>query len=575
MVRLNSLVSNTLRTAWSYRLGLALLLTVGLAGSFCLAVGPLGAPMPNTSTPATWGPAVTRGAATLPVELLHAVHGLDLEQPAEVELPKFRVSRREPVATPATKPKITMPALIAPANQPMRVSESVAKPSDDQPPTPPGDFQPEWRSSGKAETLADRSAPEAPDASVAESVAAAKAEPEATAPATPAKETIAKSVTAPKAMPVAPAKTLKPLTRNQIYLRNRLRKVLTYYYRKPLNSRDHDAWEAMHGMLSYGLHSRILAGGPRGESMTAIGWLCYNNPCKNKVLMRLNDEGEIRAQYGVGLQGHMGQFLAMLAQCNVDPSYPIRVEGSEFTINDLIASEQKTCYPNTELTFKLIGLMHYLPSDSQWVNDRGENWSMERLIEEELQQPVRGAACGGTHRLGGLSLAVRKRQARGEPVEGAFLKAADFTSKYEQYTYRLQNSDGSFSTEWFRGPGREKDIDRRCRTSGHLLEWLLYQVEDEKLTSYRVVKGVTYLTNLLYSNSDNEWETGPLCHALHALTLYDQRMFEPYDKPTQTAQDKPAGTNNNRPSANSTSRRTNSNTSASSAMRSSNRSRSR
>ncbi len=340
--------------------------------------------------------------------------------------------------------------------------------------------------------------------------------------------------------------------------------MLTYYYRKPLNSRDHDAWEAMHSMLAYELHSRIRVGGPRGETMTAVGWLCYNNPCKNKILMRLNEEGKIRAQYGVGLQGHMGQFLAMLAQCNVDPSYPIRVEGREFTIHDLIASEQETCYTNTELTFKLIGLMHYLPSDAEWVNDRGESWNVERLIEEELKQPVRGAACGGTHRLGGLSLAVKKRKKRGEPVDGVYLEAARFTNKYEQYAYRLQNSDGSFSTEWFRGPGHESDINRRCRTSGHLLEWILYQVEDEQLTSYRVVKGVNYLTNLLYSNSDNEWEVGPLCHALHALSLYDQRMFEPYDKPTQTARDDAPKSDSNQSQRSSSGRRTTGNASASS-----------
>lgn len=332
-----------------------------------------------------------------------------------------------------------------------------------------------------------------------------------------------------------PAEPLKPLTRNQIYLRNKLRRVLSHYYRKPLNSRDHDAWEAMHGMLAYGLKSRIRAGGPRGESMTAIGWLCYNNPCDRKQLMRLNDEGEIRAQYGVGLQGHMGQFLAMLAQCNVDKTYPIRVEGKEFTIEDLIAAEQKTCYTGTELTFKLIGLMHYLPSDSTWVNDRGETWSIERLIAEELKQPVRGAACGGTHRLGGLSLAVKKRQARDEPIDGEFLRAAQFTRRYEQYAYRLQNSDGSFSTEWFRGPGRETDINRRCRTSGHLLEWLLYQAEPKQLTSYRIVKGTNYLTNLLYQNANNEWEIGPHSHALHALAVYDKLVFQPHDTPAQVA----------------------------------------
>ena len=135
-------------------------------------------------------------------------------------------------------------------------------------------------------------------------------------------------------------------------------------------------------------------------------------------------QSELRAKHGVGLQGHMGQFLAMLAQCQVSPDYPIRVGKREFTIEDLIEAEKETCYPKSELTFKLIALMHYLDSDDTWVNDQGAKWDIPRLIREELAQPIRGAACGGTHRLSGLSLAARTRVRRGEPLDGEYLRAA-------------------------------------------------------------------------------------------------------------------------------------------------------
>ena len=85
------------------------------------------------------------------------------------------------------------------------------------------------------------------------------------------------------------------------------------------------------------------------------------------------------------------------------------------TINDLIEREQRTCYPRTELTFKLIGLNHYLPSDATWVNDQGMAWDLPRLVSEEIRQPVRGACCGGTHRLIGLSVAYKKREQLGNP----------------------------------------------------------------------------------------------------------------------------------------------------------------
>jgi len=352
---------------------------------------------------------------------------------------------------------------------------------------------------------------------------------------TPKKQTV-KTGPFKSAITAKPAATaLKPLTRNQQNLRRRLRSVLSYYYRRPLNSRDHDPWELMHGMLSYGLHSRVLDGGPRSKPVTAVGHLCFNKPCKRKRLMHLTPDGLLDAEVAYGLQGHKGQLLAMLAQCNVSLQYPIRVEGKQFTIEDLIAAEQRTCYADTELTFKLIALMHYTDSDTKWVNDQGESWDIPRLINEERHQKIRGAACGGTHRLSGLALAARTRVLRGEPLDGEYLEAQRVTDERIKYAFRLQNRDGSLSTEWFRGPGAEEDINRRVRTTGHLLEWLLYALPDERLTDYRTVRAVTYLTNLLTQNTDNPWEVGPLSHALHALMLYDQRVFQPHDAPPQLA----------------------------------------
>ena len=34
-----------------------------------------------------------------------------------------------------------------------------------------------------------------------------------------------------------------------------------------------------------------------------------------------------------------------------------------------------------------------------------------------------------------------------------------------------------------------------------------------------------YLTELMLRNRDHDWEIGPRGHALHALALYDERVF--------------------------------------------------
>jgi hypothetical protein len=332
-----------------------------------------------------------------------------------------------------------------------------------------------------------------------------------------------------------PAPPLPPLSQNLKNLRAKVRRVIKSYYTRPLNSRENDPWELMHGMLAYGVHSKIRQGGPQGETITLVGWLCYNRPSKGMTLLYLSPENELRAKQGVGLQGHMGQFLAMLAQCQVSPDYPIRVRNQEFTIKDLIEAEKETCYPKSELTFKLIALMHYLDSDATWVNDQGASWDIPRLIREELAQPIRGAACGGTHRLSGLSLAARTRVRRGEPLDGEYLRAAQFVEKYQNYAFQLQNRDGSLSTEWFRGRGTEDDIDRRVKTTGHILEWLCYSLDEQGVRSMRTYRAANYLASLLASNYTRDWEVGPLGHAIHALRLYDERVFQPYDGQDEVA----------------------------------------
>ena len=324
---------------------------------------------------------------------------------------------------------------------------------------------------------------------------------------------------------------LKPLSSSQIRLRNKIRRVLAHYYTRPLNTRDRSPWEIMHAILSYEVHSKVRRDGPQGEPVTAIGWLCFNQPCKRRTLMYINDESELRVRVGPALQGHRGQLLAMLAWSNVSKDYPMRVEGHDLTVADLVEMEKRTCYPRSELTFKLIGLMHYLPSDAKWTNDQGMSWDLPKIVREESRQSLRDAACGGTHRLTGLTLAYKTRQERGEPIDGAYVQAKQYVSKYKNYAYRLQNGDGSFSTEWFRGPGNEDSIDRKLKTTGHILEWMLFAAEQRDLKSSRITRATNYLANIMNNNRYKDWEAGPLGHAIHALLLYDRLIFAPHDEP--------------------------------------------
>lgn len=336
----------------------------------------------------------------------------------------------------------------------------------------------------------------------------------------------------PKELGVAPDSNAVPgfdqeLTPELIALRERVRKTLAAYYHEPISTSSYSPWGIMHALIAYGVDTEVYV---EDRKVNAIGWLCYNGACRGQQLMYL-ENGKIRVRIGPGVQGHPGQFLSMLAQSRVRADFPIKVEGRNFTVADLIESEKETCRARTELTFKLIALTHYLKTDATWKSDIGEEWSIPRLIKEELAQPVVGSACGGTHRMTGFSYAVNKRTKVEETFDGQWLRAQKFVNAYHDYIFKLQNSDGSFSTNWFAGRGDTGETKRHLETTGHMLEWLVCSLPKEQLDDPRVIQAVDHLTTLFeYGGRQRQkWEIGPRGHALHALALYNERRFG--DKP--------------------------------------------
>ncbi|HEY1067081.1 MAG TPA: GTPase-activating protein, partial [Pirellulales bacterium] len=258
--------------------------------------------------------------------------------------------------------------------------------------------------------------------------------------------------------------------------------------------------------------------------------------CMGDVFMYTDRVG-IQVRKGYKVQGHYGQFLGMMAQSRVPTNYPMRVDGKDYVLADLIETEKKTCVSRTELTFKLLGLSYYVSdSDETWTSSIGEKWNLQRLIREEIAAPIaHDAACGGTHRLMGMAYSVHRRKLEGKPLTGEFGRARKYLDDFHKYTFKLQNPDGSFSTEWFRSRGNSFDIERRLQTTGHILEWLVFSLPEEELHSEKVVAAVEYLTSILDANPERKWAIGPMGHALHGLMIYNQRVFAESDPVQQSA----------------------------------------
>jgi hypothetical protein len=310
-------------------------------------------------------------------------------------------------------------------------------------------------------------------------------------------------------------------TSEQLKLRNDINRCLQHFLQNPETIARRSPWAVMHAILPFGVEAELVGGNRR---VNAIGWMCYNGMCKTQRIFQPTQAG-FRTNLGPGVQGHEGQFLAILAQSKVAADYPLKVGNRSYTINDLVRYEMATCKNNSELTFKLIGLSYYLDQNQQWKDNEGGTWNLEKMVGQELDQPIVGAACGGTHRLMGLTFSLMQHKQAGLPVDGHWYRSEQYLNDFVQYTFTLQNADGSFSTEWFEGRGSDPNVEKKVQTTGHILEWLIYTLPDDQLDSPQVVKALRFLLGSIGANPSRDWPIGPRGHSLRALALYDQRVF--------------------------------------------------
>ncbi len=317
-------------------------------------------------------------------------------------------------------------------------------------------------------------------------------------------------------------KTPIRLTSTVYRIRNSMRQCLGYYFAHPEIANERSNWGMLHSIMVYGADTRIRVG---SKSYSAIAWIAGNNACRGQKLLAEDAQG-ITARSGVGLQGHQAQMLAVFSLCNVPADYPLYAGEGKYSVRDIIKTEQLACKSGEELTFTLIGLSHYLDTDAVWRDAEGQVWDFERLIREELAQSVVGAACGGTHRLMGFAHALRKRRAEGKPISGQWRRAEVYTKDFIAYTYRLQNRDGSFSTDWFEGREDNGNMDRKIQTTGHIVEWLLTVTPDAQLQDPRLVNAVRYLLASMYNEREHDWKIGPKGHALRSLAMYYERVYQ-------------------------------------------------
>ncbi|HET6425634.1 MAG TPA: hypothetical protein VFG20_18235, partial [Planctomycetaceae bacterium] len=282
-----------------------------------------------------------------------------------------------------------------------------------------------------------------------------------------------------------------------------------------------------HGLLAYRQDFKVRVG---TEKMPAIEWVATMEPQFDRQPLLL------KTQHGAkfhpftrpyAFEGHPSQTLALMSESKLPLDYKFKIGNETVTISDFLNSTMMEVNPREEITWVLWALINYVKVDTQWVNQWGQAWSIESLVQHQVRARVEGGPCGGNHGLFVLVRARDKYLADGRPLRGVWLEADQKIQRYVQIARSLQNQDGSFSSEFYEGRGHSRDMNERFNTTGHTFEFLSIGLTNAQLNEPWVRSAATVLANELYQHRRAQPDCGPLYHSLNALMNYRDRLRPP------------------------------------------------
>jgi hypothetical protein len=295
-------------------------------------------------------------------------------------------------------------------------------------------------------------------------------------------------------------------------------------------------WQIVHGVVALRWDMKIQTQDGKGQ-VSAIEYLMGGNTFENQPIWQETAWGGRGHPYTrpYAHEGHPTQFLGYMTMANIPLDYEIKTGTKTITVRDVINDAKMQVRQGPEITWTLWALAHYEESDAQWRNNAGEPWSIERLVKLQVDERVTNSACGGCHGMFALCYARNLYFTTGRPLTGVWLEADQKIKWYTEATRRMQNTDGSLSSNFYKGPGYSNNYDTRLNTTGHQLEWILVSLPQSRLGEPWVRRAVEALSRDLITNARFPAECGPMYHSLHALILYRQRLDPKFRVPKRNS----------------------------------------
>ena len=182
-------------------------------------------------------------------------------------------------------------------------------------------------------------------------------------------------------------------------------------------------------------------------------------------------------------------------------------------------------------SWKLIGLAQYVQQPT-WKNDRGEEWSVERLVKERMAKPANSTTARRHDPAAGPGLdfcsgeAPRRQWIDGEYLQNQTLYRRIKTGLLLAQSERRRQLGACITTQ---------DYPTALMYTGHVFEWLAFDAcRRIVLQDRQIVQSVQYCTGLLGSQhyqsdvqSLSGREIAAVMHAAHALVTLRSACFRP------------------------------------------------
>ena len=223
-----------------------------------------------------------------------------------------------------------------------------------------------------------------------------------------AAETKADAAAAKEAAPAAkvPAKKVKQLSPEMTERRDQVRRLLAALRTQPFNTQQNTCTDVLDFCRAFGCETELTDNATSGQKVNGITCLCWNMPCGGYELMTIS-EGHLAPRVGYGYQNNSSELAAVLALAQVPADYPARAGKTVRTVADLIEYEKLTCRPGLDMSLKLVALANYVQEPS-WKDSLGGEWTLQRVVAEELNRPQGTRPHAATNRLLGLCAALER-----------------------------------------------------------------------------------------------------------------------------------------------------------------------